>query len=219
MYTNQQQEKRIYCISGLAADARLFEFVHVPGYQLVHIAWPVPQKDESLVSYAHKMMDQVQDEQPILMGVSFGGMLAIELAKKVAAKQTIIISSVQNCKDLPVIYRMGKRHLTVNLIPNPLITKPNKVVNFLFGAETTEDKQLLNSYLLHANPAYVKWALWCILNWKNDNLPQNVHHIHGSKDRVIPLPKNAHTVVKGGGHLMIHNRAAEINEILSNLLK
>ena len=212
------EDKVIYCFSGLAADEKLFQNLVVPGYHMKYIHWLRPEKEESLPSYALRLSAQIEDEHPILLGVSFGGMLAIEAAKHLAAKHVIIISSVQAAKDLPLVYKIGKARPMLSVIPDYLITRPNRLIQFLFGVENKEDKALINFYLEHADPHYIRWALWCILNWKVKTLPPHIEHIHGNKDRVIPLPASADYIIKDGGHMMVRNKATEISRIIFEIL-
>ena len=86
--------KNIYCISGLGADEKAFAKIKVPGYALQHLLWLTPEKDEALEAYAKRMAKQIPDANPILMGLSFGGMLCIEIAKLIPVEKVILISSI-----------------------------------------------------------------------------------------------------------------------------
>ncbi len=211
-------KKRIYCISGLGADKRLFQNLHIPEADLVHIHWVAHDKNDSLASYAHKLASQVKDSQPILMGVSFGGMLAIEMAKLLNAKSVFLISSVKSASEFPKIYQLAKHLHLVSLIPSFLINHPSFLMNYIFGATAKKDKDLLRDYLKHADPRYIKWALNAILNWENKN-QEGIIHIHGSNDKLIPLPDAVTYKVANGGHFMVYNKADEISKILSKELR
>ena len=78
--------KHIYCISGLGADERVFSKFQFPEHELHFIKWIIPEKKESIQSYAQKLIGQVQDDYPILIGLSFGGMMCIEMAKRIKTK-------------------------------------------------------------------------------------------------------------------------------------
>jgi hypothetical protein len=69
------------------------------------------------------------------------------------------------------------------------------------------------------SPVFMKWAMNAILQWKNDVIPPNVYHITGDKDFLFNYKriKNA-TIVKGGTHIMIFDKAKEINKLLSKFL-
>jgi carboxypeptidase C (cathepsin A) len=64
----------------------------------------------------------------------------------------------------------------------------------------------------------VRWALKSILSWDNDEVPLNVVQIHGTNDRVIPMPSEVHFKIADAGHMMVYNRADEVSEILNKVL-
>jgi len=51
-------------------------------------------------------------------------------------------------------------------------------------------------------------------------IPPNVYHIHGDKDRVFSV-KNIRdaTIVKDGSHIMIFDKAKQVNKWLKPILK
>lgn len=61
----------------------------------------------------------------------------------------------------------------------------------------------------------MSWAVNEILNWKNEQRPVNLFHIHGTKDRIFPCKKtHADALINDGTHLMVHNRADEISRVV-----
>jgi len=59
-----------------------------------------------------------------------------------------------------------------------------------------------------------------VLKWDNLTIPPNVYHIHGDKDRVFSV-KNIRdaTIVKDGSHIMIFDKAKQVNKWLKPILK
>jgi pimeloyl-ACP methyl ester carboxylesterase len=210
--------KTIYCFSGLGADERLFSRLSLEQFHVKPIAWLPFKLGETLPQYAVRLSQQIKEEQSILMGVSFGGMLAIEAAKHLKSPYTIIISSVQSATQLPLFYQWAHKLRLTKALPATAFTTPNALMHYVFGTETADDKKLLNTYLRNANPDYIRWALQAIMSWQNHSIPERLIHIHGTKDRIIPLPNTATYKIEKGGHLMIYNRAAEISSILQKLL-
>ncbi len=208
----------IYCFSGLGADERLFDHLSVDGYTLHHIQWRPHLPTETLPQYAERLSQQIKESNPLLLGVSFGGMLAQEAAAIVNAKQTILISSIQSAAHFPAYYHWANRLKMAEWMPAKLFITPGPVADYLFGAEGAEDKKLLRHFMQKADATFIKWALGAIINWINKSSPKNLMHIHGSKDRIIPLPKNVHHTIEGGGHLMVYNRAEEINTLLKKVI-
>jgi hypothetical protein len=100
---------RVYFISGLGADKRAFYKIKLPqGYQSVFLDWIVPLAGESFPDYAKRFSKSInQDEEFVLIGLSFGGMLASEIAKIVSPKKLIIISSLSSYKELPWYFKLA----------------------------------------------------------------------------------------------------------------
>src|ERR1044071_2060901 len=97
----------IIFIPGLGADERLFEFIETGNCKKHFIKWVKPQADESLQSYVQKIKDQVSScELPVLVGVSLGGIIAMELREIMPVKKTILIASVKNKSEMPGYFNL-----------------------------------------------------------------------------------------------------------------
>ena len=70
-----------------------------------------------------------------------------------------------------------------------------------------------------ADREHIEWAVNEIFNWRNNWIPDNVIHIHGDKDRIFPVSKiKVDYIIKGATHLLIYNRADEVNRCIRNIL-
>jgi hypothetical protein len=83
------------------------------------------------------------------------------------------------------------------------------------------DMQLFKSMLSNSSPVFLKWAMRAVLFWRNNTEIANLYHIIGDKDLVFPYQniKNPTAIIKGGTHIMVFDRADEINQILANILQ
>jgi hypothetical protein len=209
--------KEIYLFSGLGADKRVFEFLDLPGFKFNHIEWIEPLHHESLEHYAKRLTVQIQSPDPILIGVSFGGMIAVEIGKVIKAKKIILISSAQTKNDVPLPFRaLGKLRIN-RLLPPTFLKRINPTTYWLFGAETAQEKKLLKAILEDTNTKFLVWAIDKIMHWKNREYLPNVITIHGSSDRVLPYTQ-ADFCILNGSHLMIINRADEVSSIIRKIL-
>ena len=101
------------------------------------------------------------------------------------------------------------------LLPAKLLKMPNFFSFWFFGVEQMEDKRILRAVLKDTDERFLKWAINAIVTWNNCNAIQNVVHIHGSADRILPIKYvKANIVVENGGHFMTLNKAKEVSEIL-----
>ena len=68
-------------------------------------------------------------------------------------------------------------------------------------------------------PGFVRWSLKAVVLWNNTDYPPNIIHIHGTADNIIP-PTNVKPDywVEGGTHIMVYNRSADVNRIISHCL-
>jgi pimeloyl-ACP methyl ester carboxylesterase len=211
--------KRIYCISGLGADERIFQRLQIPGVDMQYLQWITPFPNEDIGQYAKRMSVQVADENAILMGVSFGGMMAVEIAKHISTEKIILISSIKSRKELPRWLKLTGRYKLNRLAP----AKPWKWLrpfenNFL-GAKGIEEKKLANDFREKIDPGYLRWAIEQVVNWQNESEFPGIYHIHGSRDKTFPIKyiKPTH-VIKKGGHFMIMSRAEEVSSIIGSIL-
>ena len=207
----------IYFLSGLGADESAFKNLIYPvGVNAVFIDWLMPVKNETMQEYAKRIAAKIDTSNPfVLVGLSFGGMLATEVLAFVKPKKTILISSAARRQELPVYYKLAGTLGLNKLLPKKNIHKSNIFTNRLFSISASNDKFLLQEILTASNPDFSKWAINEIVNWKRKTSPENIIRIHGNKDRVLPIINFKPTyLLKGGGHFMIVNRADEISKIL-----
>lgn len=217
--------KTVYCISGLGADERVFGNLMLSGVQTRMIQWIQPLPGEPIGAYATRLAYQITDEDPVLMGLSFGGMMAIEIARLRPVQKIILISSIKNAAELPTwMKRCGQLHLD-RILPDRQLSSIKAfralrpIQNYFLGAKTPEEKRIANQYRDTVDPLYLKWALNHVLNWKNAHVPNNLYHIHGDQDHIFPLKKIHPThIIPGGGHFMIMDKAAAVSAILNELL-
>lgn len=211
--------QKIYCLSGLGADERVFRKLQIDNCELVHIAWLPFEPSDTLESYAARLAAVIKDKAPIVLGMSFGGMLATEIAKLLPVKKTFLISSAKTKNELPHYNGFLRGLITAQLIPASIFQWPNPAIYYLFGAGTGEEKAMLKDVLKHTNGKLVTWALKVMMQWNNTIIPDNLVHIHGTNDKILPGKfVTANYWVEGGSHIMIYNRAEEISAIIKSEL-
>jgi pimeloyl-ACP methyl ester carboxylesterase len=216
-------KRKIYCIPGFGADDKIFNNLRIDNAELVFINWLKPLPREPYKDYVLRMAEKIQEHDPVIIGVSFGGMVALEIAKAMPVKQVILISSIKNTDELPRKWKLiGKLRLN-HIFPIKRIQANERffaVANKRLGAFTKEEQDFANNYRRIIDKDYMIWALNQILNWRNTDFPLNVIHIHGDADLIFPIkPLKPTHIIKGGTHMMIVNRAAEISAIINGVLK
>jgi pimeloyl-ACP methyl ester carboxylesterase len=217
---SQHVAMKVYFIAGLAADKRVFKYIQLPtGCEAVFLDWITPEKEDTLPSYALRLASTINKEEPFaLIGLSFGGMLATEIAKVYQPAVTILISSVPVSKELPGYFRMAGKMRLHKIVPVSLL-KSSSLAKRLFTREKNKDKKLLREIILESNAGLIRWSVDAIMNWRNEIVPQPVWHIHGTRDEILPVrfTNPTHTIPKHG-HMLVMTAAGKVNELLAKAL-
>ncbi len=213
---------KVYGISGLGADERVYQelnkFLSTP---ITPLAWLQPKPKEPFKEYLFRFKEQIDtSEDFILVGVSFGGMVAVELNKYLAPKKTIIISSNATKQELPKAFRAFRYINIIPFLPNRFLKPPAFFAHWLFGIKSKKHKKLLGKIIEDTDVVFLKWAINQIISWKNTDVPANLIRIHGTKDRLLkPNPQAKTMIIEGGGHFMVIENAEKIavylNEVIS----
>ena len=215
------RERHIYCMPGMAASPTIFEYIKLPKdiFQIHLLEWDVPNFGMSLFDYAKHMCSQIKHKRPILLGVSLGGLLVQEMAQVIEVEKIIIISSIKTRYELPkkmVFARYTKAH---KLLPTGLISNMELLAKYAFGETVTKRVALYERYLSIRDKGYIDWCIDQLVNWQQQEAPENLVHIHGDKDTVFPIANIKNCIsVKNGTHTMIIHRAKWFNENLPTII-
>jgi len=211
--------KHIYLFSGIGADERVFQYLDFSGYQTTFITWLPNENKESIENYTKRLADQIKTNNPIFVGLSFGGIVAIEMAKFIKTEKIILIASVKTFDELPLAYRRFSSLQLHKLLPNWILVRSNFMINWLFGTESKSDRKLLADILHDTDPVFVKWAIGKISSWKNTVLHKDLIHIHGTADKLFPFRfVKCDLPVEGGGHFMTVNKSTQLTNLIRQAL-
>ena len=211
----------LYCMPGMAASPKIFEYLKLPDvFELHLLRWMPPKKNESLSEYAKRMCGRVKHGKPVLLGVSFGGVLVQEMAKHIAIRDLVIVSSIKNKEELPLPMKMAKKTGAHKLLPTQWIKNIDKLALFAFGKGIKKRLVLYQRYLSERNPEYLNWAIDALIHWDQEHTLNEILHIHGASDTVFPIKNLSKPYIKiKGGHAAIITQAAWFNKRLPELLK
>lgn len=211
----------VYFMPGLAASSTIFERILLSPdvFETVLLEWEIPLNDEVLPDYAKRLAEKINHKNPVLIGVSFGGILVQEMAKFVDARKVIIISSVKSNLEFPLRMKIAKTTKAYKLIPMNLLLNIENLAKFSFGDKVNQRLKLYEKFLSVRDKRYLEWAIEQIILWDRTQADPEVVHIHGDADEVFPIKniKNC-IVVKGGTHIMILNKFRWLNENLPKII-
>ena len=211
----------VYFMPGLAASSSIFERIDLDEsiFEMCLLEWEIPLDKESLSDYALRMTKNIKHQNPVLIGVSFGGILVQEMARHINARKVIIISSVRSNLEFPRRMKIGKSTKAYKLIPMQILLNVEKLAKFSFGEKINKRIQLYEKFLSVRDLRYLQWAVESIILWDRSEIDEKVIHIHGDKDDVFPIKYiNSCIVVKGGTHIMILNKYKWLNENLPSII-
>jgi pimeloyl-ACP methyl ester carboxylesterase len=212
----------LYFISGLGADKRIFQNLVLPdSFKIHYIEWLPVSENETIESYCRRLSNQIDREQPFsLIGLSFGGVIAIELSKLLSPTQTVLISSFCFKKEVPWFYILIGKSRIYKILPPRILLRPNNIAFRLFGAYKPEMKNLLKNIFEDTDPGFFEWAIRQLFSWDNTWKPANLLRIHGTADKILPYKTIMDAIpVEGGEHLMVYSKSAMVSQILTeNLL-
>jgi pimeloyl-ACP methyl ester carboxylesterase len=210
----------VYLISGLGADRTVFKNLTFTENVNVHyLDWITPKSKESLPAYALRLAEGIDTSRAFsIIGLSFGGMLATEMASVLRPQRTILISSVSSGNELPWYFRFAGRTGINKIFPALKPASVPRFISSLFGVETKNDALFFRQLMERTDPHFSKWAINSIIEWNRTESPSGIVRIHGGKDRVLPIRDGkVDFLIPDGGHFMIYNRAEKISEILAEL--
>ena len=211
----------IYFMPGLAASSKIFEHITLPEdkFELHFLEWLIPLSvKESIENYAKRMAEYVIEENPVLVGVSFGGIVVQEMSKHLKTNKVIIISSVKSNTEFSKRLKILQQTKAYKLFPAKVISNIEDFSMVAFGEFTKKRLAMYKKYLSVRDPDYLTWAIDHVLNWQQTTPQENIVHIHGKEDHIFPIKniKNCIAIEKGT-HIMILTKAKTIGKIISNV--
>lgn len=205
---------------GMAASPAIFENIKLPEaqFETFYLEWLLPLQEETLIDYCKRLLEKVTHEQPVLIGVSLGGIIVQEMMRLIDVRRVIIISSVKSTQEFPRRMKLAKWSGLHKILPTSLVEHSQWLLKVNLGI-SRKKIELYHQYLSVKDKRYLDWALDAIIQWDQQSPVTGVIHIHGDQDPVFPIKYiNDCIVVPGGTHIMIVNRFRWFNEHLPHLI-
>jgi pimeloyl-ACP methyl ester carboxylesterase len=215
-------KSQLIFLPGLGADGRLFLHQRRAFKNSVFPPWLVPSKGEDLTDYARRWAGKLKlNAGCILVGVSFGGMVAQEISRLVKLRAVILISSCRSPESIPAHLKWASNLPTWPRLSKLLCHIFPRISGHFLGAETPEQRDLLIRMFLDTPDDFARWTVRAIRSWNGYHLAgTRIYHIHGNKDHLIPLGKvKPDRVILGGGHLINLTHPREVNGFIRDCLR
>jgi len=213
---------KIFFIPGLGANEMVFDNIGDLPLDKVNVKWLDNEGDEHINSYAQKLINIYKiSKNDTVAGLSFGGILAQEIARILELEKVILISSFRDNTDLRSVYRFGLKTGLYRLAPNFRIPVIDEIIAYNLNSENQDSKPILKKMLEQTNYELLKWSLQKIAELPkrpDDNF--TIHNIIGNNDKILKTWHNDHTtIIEGGSHFMVYEKAEEVTHVISNILK
>ena len=215
-------DRPIYFISGLGATRVAFENTKVPkGWSMHFIDWiEVEDEDEPLEDYVKRLSAQVKHKKPVFAGLSFGGIIAMELTKLYKGSFAIMLSSFRHKGDLAVSLRVLLSMKAYRLIPNIEMNAIRKLVRKAYAVNSKVTEQKLVEMMGQESPMFLRWSCKQIDLYEY-NLEAEVilHPIIGTKDKLVDIWNDAEVLqVDGGTHISVYSNHNVVNKYIATIL-
>jgi len=212
------QKTPIYFVPGLAANKKIFEYIKLPEdrFEVHYIEWILPLSlEEPIENYAKRMCKNITHKKPVLVGVSFGGIMVQEMSKIVNSSKVIIVSSIKSKNELPTPLKLAKNTKAYKLFPTKIIENIEQYEALFFTDYLKKRNELYKMYLSVRDASYLQWAIYNVLHWNQEEIIENIVHIHGNKDEIFPV-KTIHNYIEvnNGTHVMILEKAKTIAKLI-----
>jgi pimeloyl-ACP methyl ester carboxylesterase len=208
----------LFVLSGIGGDERLFDAQRAVR-EIRPIPWiPPADAHESMTHYAARLAREIEIAEPFdLGGSSFGGMLALELARHLAPQHVFLFGSCRSPDAIAPFLRVLRPLAAIS--PDRLLHPPRMwlpLVARWFGATSPEHTHLFAQMLAATPPAFIRWAASGVFSWPGVlKLSMPIHHVHGDRDRLIPLRRvQPDRVIDGAGHFLNVTHADAVNDFI-----
>jgi len=211
--------RRIYLMPGMGASPAIFKGLRFPDeYRPVYMEWLMPEADEELAAYTLRLIRRYAiEENALLLGMSFGGVIIHEIAKQIGAGKLIFVSTVKTHEEFPPWYAWGRRLRIWRWLPYKLITNPARTARLFPKGKIRKRLMLWEQYMAIRDKQYFTWAMQSILNWQSPMPRWPYLHIHGSRDHIFPMRylKGEIFPIPGAGHLAVMTHPKKVSKLIA----
>jgi pimeloyl-ACP methyl ester carboxylesterase len=211
---------QVFLLSGMTPDDRMFDRLLPLLPDAVVIPWAPPRPHESIHQYAERLAATVTpSDSCVFCGVSFGGIVAREIAYLVSARSCILVSSIRHPSELAPEFRWCRcfAGLPLEAILAAIGRAAEVVPRRIRSGSTWRLRKLSG-----AKGKWHRWATSAVLRWrprkKLDQVP--VIQIHGDADTTFPARyTDPDVLIRGGGHVLAMTHAEEVAAVIRGVME
>ena len=203
-------------LPGLGADERLFkQYVEVINPKVI-VDYEV-SKEVSFDAYVDRLIQKIETKNPIVLGVSFGSVIAQEIKNRLPETILIVVSGIVSTSEISGVARVIPLPVLLGTIPvlNRLLIP--RVVAKVFGTIDKSETELLCSIIRDTPVGYTQWAIRVLMTRKLGKVTVD-YRIHGDKDWLVKASSDQVDLLLSGGHLLIHQAVRPIENVVKRFL-
>ena len=213
--------RRLFLFSGIGGDHRLTRPVAVPGVEVVTPDHLEPLPGEDLPAYARRVADaHAIGAQDVVGGVSFGGMIATEIARQRRVAGLVLLGSCARPRRLPSFYRLLER--VGPLLPDFFLGLRTwaQFVRRRFAPMTPEGVAILQAMAADCPPSRIRAFGRMLMAWDGvEEFDCPLLSIHGDRDTIIPPPcAEPGLMLKDAGHSFTLTHAPQVGTAIGDFL-
>ncbi len=196
-----------------AAQRRAFPNLRV-------IEWERPRARESVRQYAARLARRIPPGPFVIGGVSFGGLIAQEIAAIRRPQALVLIASLRSSREIFAPLRLGKYAPQFGFeLATWFSQRFGGLAAPLYGSRGGHTR-LLAKMLADADPRFLTWARRAVLDWEAPELRDiPTLRIHGTRDMLItPLERAGTTFIRSAGHTVNMTHDARVNRVVGEYL-
>ncbi|MFY0601120.1 MAG: hypothetical protein JXR03_15695 [Cyclobacteriaceae bacterium] len=213
---------KIFFISGLGANELAFSKIGELGLQKVMVKWIKNHKKESLNSYCLRLIEAYKiSKDDCISGLSFGGIVAQEIAHILGNRSVILISSFRDKSDLRFPFKLALNiglHKIFPLVKIPIL---EEIIANILNSGSKESKKVLKEMIRSTDYGLMRWSIQKIAEKRyEEKTDVTLFNLIGTKDRIVGLWSNETSYsIDGGSHFMVYDKSWEITKILKGVIK
>lgn len=206
-------------LPGMGADDRLFAPQRAAFPNLRVPKWIEPTERESLASYGRRFAEAVDPGGPCFIGgASFGGFVAVEMARHLQARACFLIGSARSPEELPEHIRsLSAVAAATRVIPWPWIMKLAGCGADVCGALSGPVAQSILRQFAECDARFLRWAMRAVLTWQAGGGDESVPmlQVHGDRDSILPCRvMRPDRLIRGAGHGLSLTHGEQVNTFL-----
>jgi pimeloyl-ACP methyl ester carboxylesterase len=210
-----------YLIPGMGADHRLYEHCKLQHGNVHYLNWLPAGKSKNLSEYAEVLANEIKTENNIIVGSSMGGMVSVELARKINPLAAILISAPTGRHEFPRVLKVFDQLRIHRLVRPNQIMRLSRLADLFMGFKTPEQRALFYDMLKDNGPEFLHFSVNAVLGWKNQQAPECPFiQILGTEDRLFKTTKIKNAIcIKGSGHFTAYEKAQEVSRIINEYVE